>query len=175
MTGPSLLPTGSLVLLVGPPGAGKSTFAWELVEHDHVAPEDVLSTDTYRELITGSASDTARDRKVFSAVRAALRERMARGSTTVVDATNLWPARRARYMAVARAAGRPAVAIRFDVPVPELLARNAGRERQVPPGAVVAMARQARQGASADALAAEGFDLVLGAEEVLSRLHRVAG
>ena len=52
-----ILAPGALVLLVGPPAAGKSTLAVSLVAAGEVHPDDVLSTDTYREVPTGDALD----------------------------------------------------------------------------------------------------------------------
>lgn len=155
------MPEGALVLLVGPPASGKSTYAAALVAAGVVAPGDVLSSDDVRAELTGSAEDIARDRAVFVRLRRDLSERLAAGRTTVVDATNLWPRKRARHVRVAREHGRPVVAVLFEVPVGELLARNAARERSVPVPAVLGMARQMRENVTEDALRAEGADVVL--------------
>src|SRR5947209_1377930 len=164
-----IFPRGALVLLVGPPAAGKSTLAASLVAAGEVAPDDVLSTDTYRELLTGDALDLTSDRKVWVQVRERLVEKMAAGRTTVVDATNLFPRRRARHIAVAREHGRPVVAVRFDVPAPELLERNERRDRQLRPNVVVTMAVEMEEHANPDALADE-VDVVLDAEDVRRQL-----
>jgi predicted kinase len=154
------------VLLVGPPAAGKSTLAAALVAASEVAPGDVLSSDTYREVFTGHALDIRRDRKVWRQVRRELEARMVAGRTTVVDATNIDPAGRARHIAVARVHGRPVVAIRFDVPAAELVERNESRDRAVRPEVVVTMAVDMDRQADAATLAAESIDVVLDAEEV---------
>lgn len=166
---PALIPVGALVVLVGAPGAGKTTFAARLVEAGLVDADDVLSADALRQEITGDASDTSRDRKVFARIRTELDDRLRTGRTAVVDATGLWPRRRARHLTVARDSGRPTVAVRFPMPIPELLARNAARHRIVPPGAVVGMARQLEVGATSEHLRAEGFDLVVDADDVFPR------
>jgi len=165
-----ILEPGSLVLLVGAPAAGKSTLADALVAAGEVAAGDVLSTDTYREVLTGGALDLRRDRKVWSHVREQLTERMAAGRTTVVDATNLFPRRRARHIAVAREYGRRVVAVRFDVPAADLLERNEARERALRPNVVVSMAVEMDQHADLETLKAEDVDVVLAADDVWRRL-----
>ncbi len=155
------LPPSSLVLLVGPPAAGKSTLAATLVDAGVVDADDVLSTDTYREALTGSALDTTKDRKVWSIVRRGLESRMAAGRTTVVDATNLFPQRRARHIRAARAHGRPVVAIRVQAPTETLIERNDARDRVLPLSVVLSMARHMREQAQPETLAAEGVDLVI--------------
>jgi len=165
-----ILPAGALVLLVGPPAAGKTTLAAALVAAREVAAEDVLSTDTYREALTGDALDLTSDRKVWVQVRERLVEKMAAGRTTVVDATNLFARRRARHVRVAREHGRPVVAIRFDVAAAELLERNETRRWVVRPNVVVTMAVEMEEHGGADALATE-VDLVLDAGDVLRRPH----
>jgi len=164
-----ILPDGALVLLVGAPAAGKSTLAAALVAAGEVAAGDVLSTDTYREVLTGDALDLTSDRKVWAEVRERLVERMAAGRTTVVDATNLFPRRRARHIRIAREYGRPVVAIRFEVPAAELLERNEQRDRVLRPNVLVTMAVEMEEHSGIDTLAGE-VDVVLDGEEVLRLL-----
>lgn len=163
MTDP--FPDGSLVLLVGPPASGKSTLASELVSAGIVDAEDVLSSDAYRKALAGDETDTSSDRRMWVQLRRDLLERMAAGRTTVVDATNVFPRRRARHIRVAKAHGRPVVAVRFHVDVDDLLARNAGRDRQVHAEAIVGMAEQA-SAVPDDALLAEGIAEVIDAERL---------
>lgn len=156
-------------MFVGPPATGKSTFAARLVDAGVVEVHDVLSTDALREELTGDASDTSRDRAVFARIRSALEERMRAGRTTVVDATGLWSRGRARHLAVARAFGRPTVAVRFATPLHDLLIRNQLRPRVVPAGVVVHMARQLEEASTEEQLRAEGFDVVVDARDVFRR------
>jgi predicted kinase len=165
-----IFPAGSLVLLVGAPAAGKSTLAAALVDAGEVAAGDVLSTDTYREVMAGSALVLTQDRKVWAEVRRELEARMAAGRTTIIDATNLFARRRARHIRVARGHGRPVVAIRFEEPVVALLDRNEARERTLQPNVVITMAVDMEREGTSEALAAEGVDHVLDADEVRRRL-----
>lgn len=133
---------GTLVLLVGAPAAGKSTFAELLVAQGLVAAEDVLSSDAIgREL--GDDATRGNGDTVFHELRAQLELRLTEGRPTVVDATQLWPRRRAQHVRLARSYDRRVVAVVFHVPAEELLRRNAAREDPVPPGAIVLMSRQA--------------------------------
>jgi predicted kinase len=165
-----ILPAGALVLLVGPPAAGKSTLAAALVAAGEVVADDVLSTDTYRETLTGNALELTQDRKVWAQVRDQLTVRMAAGRTTIIDATNLFPRRRARHITVARAHGRPVVAVRFEVPADELLERNEARDRVLRPNVVVTMAMEMEEHAGPEALVAE-VDEILDADDVVRRLR----
>lgn len=71
--------------------------------------------------------------------------------------------------------GRPAVAVRFEAPLGDLLARNQARERQVPPGGLVAMTRDMAVTGSREELRADGCDLVLDAPDVEAALPRHGG
>lgn len=159
-----------MVLLVGPPASGKSTLAAAFVAAGWVEPDDVLSSDRYREALTGDASDTSADRRMWVQLRQDLVERMAAGATTVVDATNLFERRRARHIRVAKEHGRPVIAVRFDVPLGELVARNAARARVVPAGALAGMAGEMASSIHDDVLVAEGVDDVVTADAVLLEL-----
>ena len=117
----------SLVVLVGAAGSGKSTFAAR-----HFAPDEVLSSDRFRELIAGDAADQRATRPAFGRLHRELTGRLAAGRLTVVDATSIEPAARRGLLQRARTAGVRATAIVFDLPVAVVLARNAARpERTV--------------------------------------------
>jgi protein phosphatase len=125
-------PAGALVLLVGPAGSGKSTWAAR-----HFRPDDVLSSDAFRILVAGDATDQSASADAFRLLHLAIRARLARGLLTVVDATNLGAATRLGLSAQARRFGRPAVAVVFDVPLERCLAQNAARVGRQVPDAVV--------------------------------------
>lgn len=131
------------MLLVGPPASGKSTLARHLVAMGAVDEDGILSADELRRELLGDARDISAERAVFAELRRRLVPRLAEGRTTVVDATNLWPRRRARHLRVARQHGRAVVALVVSAPLEDLLARNARRPQPVPPGGIVQMHRQA--------------------------------
>ena len=59
--------------------------------------------------------------------------RLGRGLTTVVDTLGIDPDRRAGWLRLARGAGLPAVAVRFDTPAELCRARNRERDRRSRP------------------------------------------
>jgi predicted kinase len=156
MREPIVLPQPALVVLIGPAGAGKSTFA-----RDHFEPGEVLSSDALRARIGSGEADQSVSRAAFGALHRALERRLAAGRTTVVDATNLRPAARRALLVRAARAGVAAVAIVLDPPAAVVLARAAGRTDRIVPIAIVErhlaeMAGVRRPGT----LEAEGFATV---------------
>lgn len=121
------IPPGALVVLVGPQGCGKSSFARRWFRETQV-----VSSDECRRLVSDDAANQEVSREAFAVFYTLLRARLTHGRTTVADATNLtgWARQRLRQIAVAR--GRPMVAIAFDAPLETCLARQSRRERQVP-------------------------------------------
>jgi protein phosphatase len=144
-------PNDALVVLVGASGSGKSTWAVARFE-----PHEVLSSDAFRAMVAGDAADQSATDDAFRLLHAAGRARLRRGLLTVVDATNLTKAARSSLLELAREAGRPAVAVIFDVPLERCLAQNARRpDRRVPEAVVRGHVRQLA--AARTALAEEGF------------------
>ena len=146
------LPIG-LVLLVGPPAAGKSTFARELVRRGRIDAAGVVSADTIRAELFGTAVRLADDPAVFGEVDARIAARLAAGRPVLLDATNVTPAARRR----ARSWGGPVSALRFAVAGTVLIARNAARPVPVAPAVVAGLIAVFEQSASLEQLRAEGY------------------
>mgnify|MGYP001281266038 CR=1 FL=1 len=131
-------PAQCVVLLVGLPGAGKSSY---LARHHLPA----LSSDELRRLLFDDPGDQRFPEAVFSILRHALRARLGAGiARSFVDATNLTPAERQPLLAIAAEFGYPACALFFDLPLEVCLHRNAHRERCVPEDVVRRMAARLR-------------------------------
>ena len=91
------LPELSIVLLIGPSGSGKSSFA-----RKHFKPTEIVSSDVCRGLVSDDENDQSVTPRAFELLNFTLRQRLALGRLTVVDATNLNPEDRARLVAIAR-------------------------------------------------------------------------
>ncbi len=149
------LPAGTLVVLVGVSGSGKTTFAAR-----NFSADEVLASDDLRARVSGDPADQSATADAFRLLHAALAERLACGKLTVVDATNTQPWSRRQLLAIARRAGRPSVAIVLDLPLAVSLERNDTRSaRRVPPAVVRRQHRELRSGLPA--LAREGHALVV--------------
>jgi predicted kinase len=122
----------TLVVLVGAAGSGKSTFAARWFD-----PSEVLSSDAFREILTGDASDQRATKTAFAIIHREATKRLAAKRTVVVDATNIEPSARRQLIARARFAGAPVVAIVFALPPDVVLARNAARPGRVVDPAIV--------------------------------------
>jgi protein phosphatase len=147
------LPEPCLVVLVGAAGSGKSSLAARLF-----APDEVLSSDAHRALLTGDEADQRVTKAAFAILHRRLAQRMAEGSTTVVDATNVTSFARRSLTRRAAAHGVPAIAIVLDLAPALVLARNATRRgRIVPEAAVRRQLADLGRSLRRDALAAEGF------------------
>jgi protein phosphatase len=161
------LPANAMVVLVGPSGSGKSSFAAQ-----HFPPTQVLSSDALRAIVADDANDQTATNAAFELLHAALAMRLARRRLTVVDATSVEGWARERLLAVARQHRRPAAAIVFDLPLATCLERNAARtDRRLPPASI--RRQHQRMRGSLDGLAAEGFDpiVVLATPEAVEALR----
>lgn len=153
-TGPDPIPIDALVLLVGPAGSGKSSWAAARFRRSQV-----VSSDEIRDLLSDDAGDQSATREAFAIVHAIANGRLRRSLLTVVDATNLRASSRRPLLELARRHARPAVAVVFRVPLDKLLVRNAARDRVVPESTVRHHAALLRE--ALDALPLEGYAVIV--------------
>ena len=123
---PQRPPRGVVVLAIGLPGSGKSSW----FKRRGVTP---LSSDLLRTLLFDNITEQKYQDLVFGTLRSLLRARLiARMPWNYVDATNLSPKERAGWIKMAREFGYEAHAVFFDVPLEVCKDRNLRRARMVP-------------------------------------------
>jgi F420-dependent oxidoreductase-like protein len=149
-----VLPSPCLVVLVGPAGAGKSTWAAA-----HFAPHQIVSSDQLRGIVGESEDDVAASNDAFELLETIVEHRVRRRLTTVVDTLGLDPERRANWLRLARRHRVAAVCVVFVVTAAECRTRNRARGKSVPPRVLGGQVRRVAE--QREAIDGEGFDLVL--------------
>jgi predicted kinase len=135
---PAKQPKGAVVLSIGLPGSGKSTW----FKRHNILP---LSSDMVRILLFDDVTEQRYQDLVFSTLRAMLRARLlARRPSNYLDATNLSPHERRTWIKLAHDFGYEAHAVFFDVPPEICIERNRRRERNVPEDVMHRMAAKLR-------------------------------
>lgn len=117
-----VVPEPSLVLMVAPSGAGKSTFA-----RAHFRATEVLSSDALRGWVSDDETNQEASADAFAVLNTIADRRLARGLLTVIDATNVQPDSRKPLIALARKHHVHVVAIVLDVEVDVCVERNKSR------------------------------------------------
>lgn len=131
-------PKGAVVLSIGLPGSGKSTW----FKRHNILP---LSSDMVRILLFDDVTEQRYQDLVFSTLRSMLRARLlARRPWNYLDATNLSPHERRSWIKLAHDFGYEAHAVFFDVPPEVCIERNRRRERNVPEDVMQRMATKLR-------------------------------
>lgn len=146
------LPRPALVVLIGPSGAGKTTWA-----RTHFAANEVVSADALRAMVGSGEADLDASKDAFAVLDAVVAARLRRGLTTVVDTLGLDADRRRAVVASGRAAGLASIAVVFTTALDVCRARNRTRDRPVPAPALRSQFLRTAEIAVAD----DGFDRVL--------------
>ena len=148
------IPELCLVVLIGPTGSGKSTFAAR-----HFKPTEVVSSDVCRAMVADDATDQSATPDAFALLNFIAATRLRAGRLTVVDATSVQPQARKPLVGLAREHDCLPVAIVLNMPEALCLARNKERpERAFGPHVVRNQAAQLKR--SLRKLKREGFRYV---------------
>ncbi|HEY1678653.1 MAG TPA: ATP-binding protein [Candidatus Sulfotelmatobacter sp.] len=119
-------PKGIVVLAIGLPGSGKSSW----FKRKNVVP---LSSDMVRSLLFDDVREQRYQDLVFSNLRSMLKARLiARRPMNYVDATNLTPQERQHWIKLAKDYEYEVHAVFFDVPLEVCIERHQRRDRVVP-------------------------------------------
>ena len=123
---PARPPKGIVVLAIGLPGSGKSSW----FKRHNVVP---LSSDMVRTLLFDDVREQRYQDLVFSNLRSMLKARLiAKRPMNYVDATNLTPQERQHWIKLARDYNYEVHAVFFDVPLEVCIERHQRRDRVVP-------------------------------------------
>lgn len=118
----------AMVLLVGPPASGKSTWGKEFAQKVGAA---YVSTDAIRGQLSKKGDEGDQSANPFGIAITKVQRALSMGRYVVVDATNINRAFRKVFIKIADEHEAYKIAVCFEVPREELLKRDAQRERHV--------------------------------------------
>jgi predicted kinase len=140
-------PKGVLVLAIGLPGSGKSSW----FKRHNVVP---LSSDMLRSLLFDDVREQRFQDLVFSNLRSMLKARLiAKRPMNYVDATNLTPQERQHWIKLAKDYQYEVHAVFFDVPLDVCIERHQRRDRVVPEDVMRRMAAKLKPPAFEEGIA----------------------
>lgn len=147
------VPRRTLLVLCGPAGSGKSTFAVQ-----RFGRTTIVSSDECRALICDDVTNQQVNRDTFDLFYYIIQKRLFNGRFTVADSTALQPETRHRLRDLARQRGYLACLLLFNVPTLVCLERDEMRERKVGSQVIAYHAGQLQQTLSA--ILQEGWDRI---------------
>ena len=131
LTNKELFDGGILIVLVGPPGSGKSTIAKSIKEQ--YMNFEIICPDDIRKEITGDPKDQTKNTEVFNKVYSRLSYFLNEGYNVVYDATNCRSPYRYRVLDACKNTAKKVICIMVTTPIRECLERNRTRcENHVP-------------------------------------------
>lgn len=126
MNQPLIIPRRTLLVLCGPAGSGKSTFA------SRRFPEtSIVSSDRCRGMICDDENNQAVNREAFDLFHAILRKRMQLGRFCVADSVALQPYARQNLRQLSRQSGYFGCLLIFNIPLEVSIQRDSQRSRRV--------------------------------------------
>jgi protein phosphatase len=165
-----MLPDPSLVILCGPAGCGKSTFA-----RKHFVETAVVSSDRCRGLIADDEQDLRVSAAAFVLFHQIIDSRLHFRRLSVADSTALHPDARRDLRRIAGRWGAPTALLAFDIPEETCVLWNARRKRRVERAVIHRQRRQLDE--ALRAVMREGYDqvVVLGPADVEHGTVRIGG
>jgi len=120
------IPRRTLLVLCGPAGSGKSTFAAQ-----RFAATTIVSSDQCRAMICDDENDQTVNRDTFEVFHLIIQKRLSLGRFTVADSTALQPDARRKLRDLSCHYGYFGCLLIFNIPSQICLERNKSRHRLV--------------------------------------------
>jgi predicted kinase len=134
------VPFRTLLVLCGPAGSGKSTFASQ-----RFRPSMIVSSDACREMVCDDAANQQVNRDTFDLFYYIINKRMFNSRFTVADSTALYADARHKLLDLAHHHGYLSALLIFSVSEQTVIERNRGRTRSVEPQVIPYHARLLQQ------------------------------
>ena len=118
----------ALVILVGPPASGKSTWGKKFAQENNLV---YVSTDAIRAELGTGEGDQSVSSAAFSTARARISAALVAGKSAMIDATSVTKKSRKDWINLGRTHNAYIIAVAFEVLREELLKRDTERKRNV--------------------------------------------
>ena len=128
---------GVFIIMVGPPGCGKSTIAEKIV--NTYSNFVIVSPDDIRKELLGNERVQKHNDEVFAVVYKRLSTYLNEGRNVIYDATNCRTTYRLKILDFCRPIAKKVICLVSTVPMSECLRRNKTREYNVPESVIERM------------------------------------
>jgi len=118
----------ALIILVGPPASGKSTWGKEFAREMNMV---YVSTDEIRAEIGKGEGDQSVSAGAFSLAKQRITQALSQGKHAMIDATSVNHKSRKDWINIGKDNNAYIIAVAFEVPTTELYRRDEARPRKV--------------------------------------------